>query len=157
MQSPPKSLIVGLEIAGVVLLIFAGWMGGTLVYRNQIGVDHRYAGAGKWKEEYLTAVNGRVEFTNAGELDVNQMRLIHVEGKRVVIAKTETGWVAFNDHCTHRGGSLAGGTMLCRAVQCPWHGSQFDATTGDVIAGPAKEKIIVYALEKENGKLYIKL
>ena len=90
MQSPPKSLIVGLEIAGVVLLIFAGWMGGTLVYRNQIGVDHRYAGAGKWKEEYLTAVNGRVEFTNAGELDVNQMRLIHVEGKRVVIAKTET-------------------------------------------------------------------
>ena len=157
MQSPPKSLIVGLEIAGVVLLIFSGWLGGTLVYRNQIGVDHRYAGAGKWKEEYLTAVNGRVEFANAGELDVNQMRLIHVEGKRVVIAKTETGWVAFNDHCTHRGGSLAGGTMLCRAVQCPWHGSQFDATTGDVIAGPAKEKIIVYALEKENGKLYIKL
>lgn len=157
MQPPAKAFIVGLEIIGVVLLIFAGWMGGTLVYRNQIGVDHRYASAGKWKEEYLTAANGRVEFTNAGELAINQMRLLHVEGKRIVVAKTETGWVAFNDHCTHRGGSLAGGGMLCRAVQCPWHGSQFDATTGDVIAGPAKEKIIVYSLEEENGKLYIKI
>ncbi|HYC28372.1 MAG TPA: DUF2231 domain-containing protein, partial [Chitinophagaceae bacterium] len=37
------------ELVGVTLLTIAGWMGGTLVHRNQIGVDIRYAGAGKWK------------------------------------------------------------------------------------------------------------
>lgn len=157
MQPVPKLLIVGLEVIGVILLTFAGWMGGTLVYRNQIGVDHRYAGAGKWKEEYLKATNGRVEFANTSGLEINQMRLLHVDGKRIVVARTETGWAAFSDHCTHRGGSLAGGALVCRAVQCPWHGSQFDVTIGDVIAGPAKEKIIVYPMEEENGKLYIKI
>ena len=40
-----------MEIVGLVLLTIAGWLGGTLVYRNQIGVDPRYADAGKWKEE----------------------------------------------------------------------------------------------------------
>src|SRR5205085_5276381 len=34
-------LITGLELAGFILLGIAGWMGGTLVYRNQIGVNPR--------------------------------------------------------------------------------------------------------------------
>ncbi len=47
-QTDDISLIVLLlEGAGMVLLLIAGWMGGTLVYRNQIGVDQRYANAGK--------------------------------------------------------------------------------------------------------------
>ena len=45
-----------LEAAAVGLVTWGGWLGGTLVYRNQIGVDHRYARAGKWKEQ---AVEGR--------------------------------------------------------------------------------------------------
>ena len=83
------------------------------------------------------------------------MRLVHVAGKRIVIAKTESGYVAFNDNCTHRGGYLAGGAMICGTVQCPWHGSQVDVKTGDVKAGPATEKIIVYSIKENNGKLYI--
>ena len=130
-------------------------MGGILVFRNQIGVDGRYAGAGKWKEEYVTATNGQFEIDNIADLKLNQMRLIHVEGNRIVIAKTEDGYVAFSDHCTHRGGSLAGGAMICGTVQCPWHGSQFDVKTGDVKGGPATEKIIVYSIKEDNGKLYI--
>ena len=31
----------------------AGFLGGTLVYRNQIAVDHRYANAGRWHTEPL--------------------------------------------------------------------------------------------------------
>ena len=43
-----------MEAAGLGLMTYGGWMGGTLVYRNQIGVDHRYARAGKWKEATVT-------------------------------------------------------------------------------------------------------
>src|SRR5438067_441266 len=41
-------VIIALEGAGVALITFTGWLGGTLVSRNQIGIDHRYANAGKW-------------------------------------------------------------------------------------------------------------
>jgi nitrite reductase/ring-hydroxylating ferredoxin subunit len=85
------------------------------------------------------------------------MKLVHVRGKRIVLGKTENGYVAFDDHCTHRGGSLAGGAMICGTVQCPWHGSQFDVATGAVKAGPAKEKINTYTVNEVGGKIMLVL
>lgn len=144
------------ELAGVTLLTVAGWMGGTLVHRNQIGVDIRYASAGKWSEEYHEDKK-EIKVALVTELLLNQMKLVHVKDKRIVIGKTERGFVAFDDHCTHRGGSLAGGSLICGTVQCPWHGSQFDCVTGGVKSGPAQESIKVYELEEREGALYLKL
>ena len=148
-------IILGLELVGVALTFVAGWMGGTLVYRNQIGVDIRYAGAGKWKELYIHENAGPLEVGDANELEVNQMKLIHTKDKRIVIGRTEQGYVAFDDHCSHKGGSLAGGAMICGTVQCPWHGSQFDVETGEVKAGPAKNNIKTYEVKEAEGKVYL--
>lgn len=150
-------IILTLETVGIILLSIAGWLGGTLVYRNQIGVDPRYANAGKWKEEHKDVASGQIEVALSNELQANQMKLIHLNDKRIVVGRTESGYVAFDDHCTHRGGSLAGGVMICSTVQCPWHGSQFDVNTGAVKAGPAKEKINTYSISEMNGKVYLNL
>jgi uncharacterized membrane protein/nitrite reductase/ring-hydroxylating ferredoxin subunit len=150
-------LITGLELLGMALLFYAGWLGGTLVYRNQIGVDIRYAGAGKWTEVNLEGTATRLEAGSVDDLQVNQMKLLHYKDKRIVLGRTEEGYVAFDDHCTHRGGSLAGGAMICGTVQCPWHGSQFDTKTGAVKAGPAKRDIKTYEVREEGGKVYVSL
>ena len=144
-------MIISLEVIGVILLSIAGWLGGTLVFRNQIGVDIRYAHAGKWKEEYISKIDDEIVVASIDELKVNQMKLIHMRDKRIVVCRTEKGYAAFDDRCTHRGGSLAGGSMSCGTVQCPWHGSQFDVSTGIVTAGPAKENIHTYVV-KETDK-----
>jgi nitrite reductase/ring-hydroxylating ferredoxin subunit len=70
-----------------------------------------------------------------------------------VLARTEKSYVAFDDHCPHRGGSLAGGTMICGTVQCPWHGSQFDVTTGAVKAGPADQSIERFRVVQEGNEI----
>jgi len=149
--------VIIIEAIGVVLLSIAGWMGGTLVHRNQIGVDHRYAEAGKWKEEYIDTDNQRIRVADAKELKTNAMKLVHVNKQRIVIGRTEKGYVAFSDHCTHRGGSLADGALICSTVQCPWHGSHFDVETGAVKAGPAKEEIVTYRVEEEDGNIFLLL
>lgn len=150
-------VVMILELAAIILLSVGGWLGGTLVYRNQVGVDPRYAHAGKWKELYIDDDHSPVEVAAADELKTNQMKLIHVRGKRIVLGKTENGYVAFDDRCTHRGGSLAGGSMICGTVQCPWHGSQFDVRNGEVKAGPAKEKINTYRVNEAGGKIMLVL
>ena len=150
-------IILSAETIGVILLGLSGWLGGTLVHRNQIGIDHRYAGAGKWKEKYLGNQSGDIEVAFLDELKTDQMMLIHINKKRIVIGKAEDGYVAFDDRCTHRGGTLADGAMICGRVQCPWHGSQFDCKTGAVKAGPAKEPIQTYSLKETDGKIYISL
>lgn len=150
-------IIIAMEGSGVILLGIAGWLGGTLVVRNQIGVDHRYAEAGKWQEESIKTTADKVGLKNLDKLKNDQMKLLHVNGKRIVIAKTESGFAAFDDRCTHRGGSLADGVIICGTVQCPWHGSQFDVKTGALKAGPAKENIETYTLITEGESVLLHL
>src|SRR5437867_9059113 len=90
------------ELAAVALVTVAGWMGGTLVHRNFIGVEHRYANAGKWKEQTVerraAAEPGGVVVAKADELKVDQMKLIRLDdGTRLALARTEDGYCAFQD------------------------------------------------------------
>lgn len=155
---PPGPVVILLELAGAVLLGIGGWMGGTLVGRNMMTVDHRYANAGRWREAWVPELAGQpVEVGAADELQRDQMKLLHVGERRIVLGRTEDGWVAFDDGCTHRGASLADGVMMCGRVQCLWHGSQFDLTSGQVCAGPAERAIRTYPVEEADGKLRLLL
>jgi nitrite reductase/ring-hydroxylating ferredoxin subunit/uncharacterized membrane protein len=143
---------LALQSVGVTTLSMAAWLGGTLVYRNQIGVDHRYANAGKWQEETASADGEQALQDAAHGLTVNQMKLVHMDGTRVAVARTGKGYVAFQDRCTHKGGPLSDGVLACGTVQCPWHGSQFDVRTGHVKAGPAEKDIETYEIHRQDKK-----
>ena len=139
-RSRSRAVPLLLQGVGSAAMSAAGYMGGTLVYRNQIAVDHRYASAGKWREER----QDHSELKPDDSLEIDQMKLVHRDGERVVVARTEDGFAAFSDRCTHRGGPLSDGALICGTVQCPWHGSQFDVKTGEVKCGPATEPISTY-------------
>jgi nitrite reductase/ring-hydroxylating ferredoxin subunit/uncharacterized membrane protein len=155
----PTGPSLAFSMAGAAMLAYSGWLGGTLVTRNLISVDHRYAGAGKWQEASFSTVGGEPLIVGkADDLKVDQMKLLHINGRRVVLARTASGFTAFDDGCTHRGGSLAGGVMIGGTVQCLWHGSQFDGATGEVRCGPAKRKIAVYEVSQgRNGDLTLSM
>ncbi len=146
------------EVCGAGLVALAGWLGGTLVYRNQIAVDHRYANSGKWNERSIPephARDGWVEVGGADELAADQMELVRVAGQRIAVGRTESALAAFADRCTHKGGPLSDGTLACGVVQCPWHGSQFDVTTGAVRQGPAEEPIATFDVREAEDRIEI--
>ncbi|PYO47089.1 MAG: hypothetical protein DMD72_10905 [Gemmatimonadetes bacterium] len=152
----PGLPVLVLEAIGAASLTIGGWLGGVLVSRNQVSIDHRYAGAGKWKEENVDKpASGQPVVVGIDGLETNQMKLVHVAGKRLVVARMDKGWAAFDDRCTHKGGSLADGAMICGSVQCPWHGSQFDVATGSVKSGPARESIKTYRAEPSGHQLKV--
>jgi len=155
-EARPGAATLVLEIIGLATLGSGAWMGGTMVLRNFIGPDHRYAGAGKWKETSVEPGES-IRAARADELRTDQMKLLRVGDRRIVLGRTETGYVAFDDACTHRGGSLADGVMICGTVQCLWHGSQFDVHSGEVKAGPATEPIKHYRVEEKGDDVYIVL
>jgi uncharacterized membrane protein/nitrite reductase/ring-hydroxylating ferredoxin subunit len=154
----PAAPVVVLEGVAVGMLFVGGWLGGVLVSRNQISVDHRYARAGKWSEQSVRAsADQPVVVARSDELEVDQMKLIRLNGQRLVLARTKEGYVAFDDRCTHKGGSLAGGVMIGGVVQCPWHGSQFDCRSGAVKAGPAKDPVELYRVREKEGNVVLTL
>jgi len=142
-----------LSACGVVLIGCSGWLGATLVYRNQIAVDHRYANAAKYKQVTLSDWNQPV--CHASELSEGQLLLANIQGARVAVARCSQGVVAFSDHCTHKGGPLSDGTLIGCTVQCPWHGSQFDIVTGRVVAGPAGQRILTYDVVTRGDDVFV--
>jgi cytochrome b6-f complex iron-sulfur subunit len=71
-----------------------------------------------------------------------------------VVAQPAQGqFVAFSAACTHRGATVTAGngTML----DCPAHGSQFDAATGAVLSGPASQPLASVPVTAANGLLTI--
>lgn len=147
---------LGCEVLGAGMLGYSGLLGGELVARNLISVNHRYANAGKWKEESFSAAPGdTLVVASEDELNEGHMKLLWINGRRIALGRTPDGYCAFEDHCTHRGGSLAGGVLIGDTVQCLWHGSQFDVCTGQVKTGPATRKIRVFDTSILGGKVML--
>lgn len=81
----------------------------------------------------------RVGGTN--DVAAGQMRVFDVAGIKVAVVSAGGSLYGFDDTCTHRGCSLAMGTLEGTTVTCPCHDSQFDVTSGVVLRGPATKPV----------------
>src|SRR3954463_12230896 len=100
-QTDPDNLSLLLSFIGIAGICVSGWLGGTLVYRNQIGVDRRYANAKSVLERNVE--EGR-PIANVSEIGPGQMMLAKVGAKaeRIALGKCSDGVHAFQDRCTHK-------------------------------------------------------
>jgi uncharacterized membrane protein/nitrite reductase/ring-hydroxylating ferredoxin subunit len=150
----PDGTSLVLSAIGIFVLAISGWLGGTLVYSNQIAVNHRYANAGRYREVALTRWDQPV--CKAEDLADGQMLLADIAGTRIAVGRCGDDFVAFSDRCTHTGGPLSDGALVACTVQCPWHGSQFNVRTGAVVNGPANNPVETFDAEVREGEIYIR-
>jgi nitrite reductase (NADH) small subunit len=65
------------------------------------------------------------------------IREFQVDGKTIAVANVGGQIHAINNVCLHRGGPLSDGPLEGNVVTCPWHGWQYDVTTGKIPQNPA--------------------
>jgi nitrite reductase/ring-hydroxylating ferredoxin subunit len=68
-----------------------------------------------------------------GDLPAGQSRQVTVKGRWVALFNLDGTFHAIDGICLHRGGPLAEGQLTKCVVTCPWHGWQFDVTTGALV------------------------
>lgn len=71
------------------------------------------------------------------DIPVNQGKVVPVNGKSIAVFNVNGQFCAINNTCPHRGGPLGEGDLEGTVVTCPWHGWQFDVTTGVSPVNPA--------------------
>ena len=76
-------------------------------------------------------------------------------GYEIAVGNVEGTFYAFSDICTHRGCSLSEGELDGTTLECICHGSRFDVSTGDVLRGPAKRSVQVYAVRVQGDALVV--
>jgi nitrite reductase/ring-hydroxylating ferredoxin subunit len=80
-----------------------------------------------------------LEAYRGSEVHKGAMRAVEVDSVLVLVSRSEGGETcAIANTCTHRGGPLNEGDRDGDLVTCPWHGSQFDLCSGEVLRGPAR-------------------
>ncbi len=70
------------------------------------------------------------------EIPTGSIREVRVGGQAIALANVAGLYYAINNTCLHRGGPLGEGQLEGNVVTCPWHGWQFDVTTGKAVQNP---------------------
>ena len=75
-------------------------------------------------------------------------------GQQVVVTQPSAGeFKAFSAVCTHMGcivNQISNGT-----IDCPCHGSQYNISTGDVVAGPAPKPLPGKQIKVSGGSIFL--
>jgi nitrite reductase/ring-hydroxylating ferredoxin subunit len=91
------------------------------------------------------------------ELQGDELRRVDVDGEPALVSRTRNGAIcAIAARCSHLGGPLDEGERNGNVVTCPWHGSQFDLCTGDVVEGPAVFPQPVYETRVRSGRVELR-
>jgi nitrite reductase (NADH) small subunit len=84
------------------------------------------------------------------------IREVDVTGKALAVANVDGSFYVIDNTCLHRGGPLGDGTLEGKIVTCPWHGWQYDVTTGKVSQNPSVG-VSCYRVEVRAGELWVDL
>jgi len=63
--------------------------------------------------------------------EAGEVTTVVVAGRAVCLANTGTVYGALDNRCPHQGGPLGEGALENGYVICPWHGYEYDPTTGE--------------------------
>ena len=131
---------------GFATMSVAAYLGGTLVYRQRIGVDHSQR---QRSSRFVPVLADH-------ELPEGTIRRVEVGEIRVVLVRRDANIHALAESCSHLGGPLAEGRLEGDGIVCPWHGSRFALADGRVLDGPATAPQPCFATRVRNGMIEVR-
>jgi 3-phenylpropionate/trans-cinnamate dioxygenase ferredoxin subunit len=81
------------------------------------------------------------------DIPPGKTKQVTVQGRKVGLFNVNGTVFAIEDVCTHRGAPLTEGECVGNQVICPWHGAEFDVTTGAVCSPPASRPVAVFKVQ----------
>ncbi|HEV2773491.1 MAG TPA: Rieske 2Fe-2S domain-containing protein, partial [Thermoleophilaceae bacterium] len=69
----------------------------------------------------------------ADDVPLGEGRSVTVAGRPLAVFRTEEGFFALDNTCTHMGGPLADGIVADETVACPLHDRRFALATGRAV------------------------
>jgi nitrite reductase/ring-hydroxylating ferredoxin subunit/uncharacterized membrane protein len=124
-----------LGFLGFSVVMFGGWLGGHLAFRQAVGANHA--------EDVPHLIQpGWHPLVNLDALVPGRMERRILDSVPLLVVRTADDRVhVIADTCSHLSGPLHEGIRREVAgtdcVECPWHQSVFSLETGEVVHGPA--------------------
>ena len=82
-----------------------------------------------------------VKVASTDEVGPGSCKTFDVSGSRIALFNVAGNFYAMDDTCAHRGGPLGEGTLDGAIVTCPWHGWQYDVSSGACQTNPRVQMV----------------
>jgi nitrite reductase (NADH) small subunit len=92
---------------------------------------------------------------NVNDIPSGHGAVVEVGGKQIALFNIQGIFHAIDNTCTHRGGPLGEGNLRGTTITCPWHGSQFNVTNGQVLGPPAVFDVASYPTKVEEDGVWV--
>ncbi len=79
-------------------------------------------------------------------------QIFELEGKKIAVFNVDGNFVAIDNTCKHKGGSLGDGSLENKTVTCPLHRWQYDVTTGQCLNNPGVQ-VDSYTVKVEGDEI----
>jgi nitrite reductase/ring-hydroxylating ferredoxin subunit/uncharacterized membrane protein len=133
--------------AGLLISAVAAYLGGHLVYKKRLGIDH--SAEYRPPEDFVSVLAET-------ELPENELKRVTADGMPVLLVRRGERIYAIAETCAHLGGPLSEGKLESTSVRCPWHGSCFSLEDGRVLEGPSVHAQPVLDLRIRNGQIEVR-
>ena len=90
----------------------------------------------------------------ASDLEPGQGKTVERRGLAIALFNLDGTFRAIGNDCCHQGGPLGEGDLHGTTVTCPWHGWQFDVTTGATLRNP-EVAVSTYSVDVRDGEVFI--
>lgn len=122
--------LLGYAVAGA-----SAYLGGDLVFRQKMGVNHA-------PEEEEITVEDFVPVLALDQLPEDRLTIAMLTNTPLVLLRHGETVYALAETCAHLGGPLADGKLRFTpngdpVVVCPWHETHFNMNDGTVVQGPS--------------------
>jgi nitrite reductase/ring-hydroxylating ferredoxin subunit len=90
------------------------------------------------------------------DFPLGALKKLRVGNDDVVVANVDGRLYAITNSCTHRGGPLNEGELQGTLITCPWHGGQFNLTSGRAVSPPPSRDEITFDVRIEGSDVFLK-
>lgn len=97
-----------------------------------------------------------VKVANVADVPDGTGRVVEANGRRLALFNAGGRFYAIDNACKHRGGPLAEGDVYGTRVVCPWHGWEYDFSTGCNVDDPSM-KLSCFAVKTEDGAIFVQV
>jgi nitrite reductase/ring-hydroxylating ferredoxin subunit len=91
------------------------------------------------------------------EVPAGQLKLVELDGTRIVLARVGDRVYACGDTCSHQGGPLSQGKLTRSRLACPWHGWMYDVRTGQCLFPGRGAGVPSYPVQVDADQILLEL
>ena len=105
---------------------------------------------------------------NSKDLPNNSMKMIYIQGSKILVYRSNNRLFALDNSCPHRGASLSKSEIKETKIICYMHDFEYDLISGKLLHIPSKwndqnpnwtksGNLLLFPISEKDGEIYIQL